>query len=49
MAYFTKQEAYDSARKTKLSTESYSNKLASSRCCTHFRRYGAKSLRRLGS
>ena len=29
MAYFTKQEAYDSARKTKLSTESYSNKLES--------------------
>ena len=29
MAYFTKQEAYDSARKAKLSTETYSNKLES--------------------
>lgn len=29
MAYFTKKEAYDSARKVKLSTESYSGKLES--------------------
>ena len=29
MAYFTKQEAYDSARKAKLSTETYLNKLES--------------------
>lgn len=29
MAYFTKQEAYDSARKAKLSTETYSKKLES--------------------